>query len=304
MISRKVVSIIIVSYNAAHVLPQCLNSIKKQSYKGEINTVLIDTGNDETAQLMHQYYPHVDYISYSQNDGFGKANNIGIKKYYGETEFFLILNPDTNLAADNLTKMVKYLKDHPKVSVVSSKLILPDGRLDRGCKRGFPTPWRSLGRFLFLDRVFPKSKLFGGYNLTYLDENGIHEVDSVKGAYMLVRKEAITEVGMFDEAFFMYGEDLDWCYRFKQKGWKVVYNADTYCIHYQGVSSGIKKESRDLTKATLPHKIKMIKAFHESMHIFYDKHYKDKYPWWLNKMVMMTINLKMEIALMMARIKR
>ena len=299
----KTISIIIVSYNTFHFLPQCLNSIKEQTFRGKIKVVLIDTGNDGTEKLVKNKYPWVVYIPYPQNDGFGKANNIGIKKYYDQTDYFLILNPDTKLAADNLEKMVNYLNKNPRVSVVSSKLILPNGKLDRGCKRGFPTPWKSMGRFLFLDRVFPKTKLFGGYNLTYLDENGIHEVDSVKGAYMLVRKKAIDEIGMFDESFFMYGEDLDWCYRFKQKGWKIVYNSESHCIHYQGVSSGIKKNSQEFTKASKETKLRAIRSFHEAMHIFYDKHYKERYNPLITKSVMITVNIKMEVALLLARIK-
>ncbi|OGB63602.1 hypothetical protein A2X44_01205 [candidate division CPR3 bacterium GWF2_35_18] len=297
------VSIIIVSYNAVHFLPQCLDSVKNQTYKGRVKTVVIDTGNDGTETVVKQKYPWVYYIPYSKNDGFGKANNIGIKKYYDQTDYFLILNPDTKLASDNLEKMVSYLDKNSKVSVVSSKLILPDGKLDRGCKRGFPTPWKSMGRFLFLDRIFPRTKLFGGYNLTYLDEDGIHEVDSVKGAYMLVRKKAIDEVGMFDESFFMYGEDLDWCYRFKEKGWKIIYNSQSHCIHYQGISSGIKKNSHKLTKATKETKLRSIRAFHESMHIFYDKHYKKRYHPLVNKIVMASVNIKMEVALILAKVK-
>lgn len=297
------VTIIIVSYNTAHLLPQCLDSIKNQSYKGKIQTVVIDTGYDDTEKIVRKSYPGVDYIPYPQNDGFGKANNLGMKKYYNQTDYFLILNPDTKLAKGNIEKMEFYLEKHPKVSVVSSKLILPDGTFDRGCKRGFPTPWKSMGRFLFLDRLFPKSKLFGGYNLTYLDENGIHEVDSVKGAYMLIRKKALEEVGLFDEAYFMYGEDLDLCYRFKQKGWKVVYNSESYCIHYQGVSSGIKKGSHHLTKASKETRIRAIRAFHEAMHIFYHKHFRNRYPSLVNRLVMLTVNIKMEIALHLERMR-
>ncbi len=296
-------TIVIVTYNSSHFLVSCLNSIQTQTYKGKINVVVVDTGDDDTAQTLNQSYPWVDYIPYPVNDGFGRANNLGIKKYYDQTNYFLILNPDTKLHHDNLEKMVDYLEKHLDVSVVSSKLVLPDGRLDKGCKRGFPTPWRSVGRFLFLDRVFPKSKMWGGYNLTYLDENGIHEVDSVKGAYMLVRKTAIDEVGLFDETFFMYGEDLDWCYRFRQKDWKVVYNPESQVIHYQGVSSGIKKESAKLTQASKETKERSIRAFHEAMHIFYHKHYEEKYPWIVNKMVMVSVNVKMEVALLLLRIR-
>jgi len=298
------VTVVIVSYNTAHLLPQCLDSVKSQKFSGKINVVIIDVGKDETEELIKKSYAWVDYISYPQNDGFGKANNLGMRKYYDQSDYFLILNPDTKLEQENLFKMVSFMETDKRVAILSCKLVLPNGKLDRGCKRGFPTPWKSMCRFLFLDRVFPKTKTFGGYNLTYLDENMTHEVDSVKGAYMLVRKSVINDVGMFDEDYWMYGEDLDWCYRMKQKNWKVVYHPGAKCIHYQGASSGLKKESKKITKASKKTQIKAIRAFHESMHIFYDKHYSNRYPWWVNRMVMFSVNIKMEIALLAAKIKK
>jgi hypothetical protein len=162
--------------------------------------------------------------------------------------------------------------------------------MDKDCHRGFPTPWASFTNLLGLNKLFPKSKLFNQYHLGYLDLTSTHEVDAVTGAFLMVRKRAADELGYWDDTFFFYGEDLDFCYRYKQKGWKIVYNPKVSIIHYKGASSGIKKESSGFTAAQLDTKRRIARESVRAMRIFYNKHYKTKYPWLLNQIIFLSLN--------------
>lgn len=174
--------------------------------------------------------------------------------------YILLLNPDTVLPPNALRTMLDFMDAHPEVGVVGPKLVRPDGSLDLACRRSFPSPKVSLCRMLGLSRRFPKSRRLARYNLTFLDPDTMTEVDSVVGAFMLVRRKAIADAGLLDEEFFMYGEDLDWAFRIKQKGWKVMYNPAVTVVHHKGASSRQRSY-----RATV--------EFYRAMLIFYRKHY-------------------------------
>ena len=159
------------------------------------------------------------------------------------------------------------METHEDIGILGCKVILPDNSLDKACRRSFPDFNVSFYRMTGLSHLFPKSKRFGRYNLTYLDENDTYEVDCVVGAFMMVRSKAIKDVGLLDEIFFMYGEDIDWCYRIKAANWKIIYYSDAKIIHYKGASSSKTQN------------IKLTYEFYRAMYIFYNKHYKDNYPW-------------------------
>jgi len=171
----------------------------------------------------------------------------------------LLLNADTELPPDALARVVAFADANRDIGVVGPKLVRPDGTLDLACRRSFPTPMVSAYHMLGLARLFPKSRIFGRYNLTYLDENEGAEVDSVVGAFMLVRREAIRDVGLLDDTFFMYGEDLDWAYRLKAAGWRVYYYPEVTVLHVKRASSRQNPRSKV--------------EFWRSMEIFYRKHY-------------------------------
>jgi GT2 family glycosyltransferase len=182
------------------------------------------------------------------------------------------------------------MDEHLDIGVLGCKVVLPDGRLDLACRRSFPTPEVSFYRMSGLSKLFPKHERFAQYNLTYLDENETYEVDSVVGAFMLVRREVVEQIGMLDEDYFMYGEDIDWCYRIKQAGWKVVYYPEVEIIHYKGASGG-KKNPR------------IIYEFYRAMYLFYEKHYKSKYSIFTAGFIYSGIALKLVISLVMNQFK-
>jgi GT2 family glycosyltransferase len=198
--------------------------------------------------------------------------------------YVLLLNPDTVLPKDVLPAMVSFLETNPDAGVAGPRLIRPDGSLDLACRRSFPSPEVSFYRMLGLSKLFPKHPRFARYNLTFLDDTVVCEVDSVVGAFMLVRGEILDQVGLLDEAFFMYGEDLDWAFRIKQKGWKVYYNGAVHAIHVKGASS-----SQRSTKSII--------AFYKAMLTFYHKHYAATTPFLLGCAVITGIYAKGALAL-------
>ena len=187
---------------------------------------------------------------------------------------------------------VKVLDKHRDVGCLGIKTLLRDGTFDHGCKRGFPTPFNSLCYVLKLDKIFPKVKKFGGYTLNYLSQNETNEVDSVSGAFMLIPKSVIGKVGLFDESIFMYGEDIDLCYRIKMAGFKVVYYADVWMTHLKG-QSGLH------TKSPV-----VIKHFHDGIKRFYDMYYKDRHNFIVTFLMHSAINLRYIITLGLSKIRR
>ncbi|MBI4050504.1 MAG: glycosyltransferase family 2 protein [Candidatus Doudnabacteria bacterium] len=192
-----------------------------------------------------------------------------LKRGEGELpRYVLLLNSDVEVSLETFDKMINYMDNNPAVGIAGCKVLKPGGKLDLACRRSFPNPVNALWRILGLSFLFPKSRV-ASYNLTYLSEDEIAEVDSVMGAFLMIRREVIEKIGLLDEDFFMYGEDLDWCYRAKQAGYKVMYAPITSVVHYKGSSS--RKASR-----------LALYEFHRAMQIFYDKHYREQYNFLVN----------------------
>ena len=251
-------SIIIVNYNVKDFLQNLLNSIEKATK--EINTEIIIVDNastDDSVKFLKEKFTYVKFIVNDENLGFSKANNIGLKESKGD--YILLLNPDTLVSEDTFVKMLEFFKKTSNIGLAGCKILKPDGSLYLACKRSFPGPWTSFCRVTGLSNMFPKSRLFARYNLTYLDENKTHEVDAISGSFMMFTREVYNKVGGLDEQFFMYGEDLDLCYRIQQAGYKVYYFPETQIIHYSGEST--KRSSIDETK-----------YFYNAMHLFVKKH--------------------------------
>ncbi len=272
-------SIIIVSYNTQKLLKQCLESLSGN--KPEV--IVVDNGStDGTVENLKSQISNVRLIENKQNLGFAKGNNIGIKKTQGK--YILLLNSDTVVEGNTINEMLGFMEDNPKVGAATCRVELPNGKLDPACHRGFPTPWASLTYFLGLERLFPKSKIFGQYHLGFLPMDKPHEIDSPSGAFYLVRREVIDKVGMLDEDYFMYGEDLDWSYRIKQAGWKIMYYPDVKIIHYKK-QSGRAGEDIKTRKET-------DRYFYETMKTFYRKHYACKYPAIIDNLIMLAIEAR------------
>jgi GT2 family glycosyltransferase len=209
--------------------------------------------------MIRKHFPKVRLIVNHENSGFARANNQALAVAKGS--YFCLINPDTLVREDTFQSCLDYMESHADVGMVGCKVLNPDGSLQLACRRSFPTPWVGLTKALGFSALFPKSRLFGRYNLTYLDPEAISEVEAVSGSFMFVRKAVIDQVGLLDEAFFMYGEDLDWCYRIHQAGWKIVYLPTTQIIHYKGCSA--KEAPFD-----------NLRTFYSAMQLFVRKHFR------------------------------
>ena len=290
--ANKVVSVVIVSYNNQEVIYDCLKSLDNQL---NLKIYVVDNFSKQPfLETLKKKFPKINLIHNDENLGFSKANNQALRLV--DTPYVLVLNSDTTVPPETIPAMVDYLEKHTKVGMVGCRVELVDGSLDKACRRSFPTPWVAFTRYSYLGKLFPKSKLFGQYNMTYMPEDETYEVDSLVGAFMLIRKKAMDEVGLFDEDYFMYGEDIDWCYRFWQKGWKIVYHPVVKIMHYKGVSSGLQKHSNKMTRAGLAGRRRTLDAFYNAMKIFYSKHYDKQYPRLLTEFVMLGVGLKHKLA--------
>ena len=285
-------SIIIVSYNTKDVLKECLESIYKTVKNLSFEVVVVDNASkdDTEKELSKLEYPNFKFIQNKENLGFSKANNAGVKMATGR--YVLFLNPDVVVHAQTLEGMVDFMDKEKQAGAATCKVVLTSGQIDDASHRGFPTPWNALTHFSGMAKLFGKTKHFGGYNLKHLDLSTMHEIEALAGAFMLVRREAGEEVKWWDEDYFFYGEDLDFCYMLKQKGWKIYYVPEFTVLHYKGVSGGLKKVSKNITTADSETKIRATKARFNAMRIFYKKHYEQKYPWFVTRLVYLGISLK------------
>ncbi len=285
-------SVIIVSFNTKDILRECLEAVYKNlPQKYGIEIIVVDNGSvDESVDMVKKDFTQAVVIANKDNLGFSKANNIGIKKAKGR--YILFLNSDTVVFKGTVETMVEFMDAHPSAGAATCKVVLPNEKLDDASHRGFPTPWNSFCHFSGLAKIFPKSQVFSGYSLGYMDQSMIHEIDACAGAFMMVRRVAGEEIGWWDEDFFWYGDDLDFCYRLKQKGWKIYFVPTCSILHYKGVSGGIKDISKNITTADKQTKILATKARFEAMKIFYKKHYQKKYPKLLTSLVLFGISLK------------
>jgi GT2 family glycosyltransferase len=284
-------SIIILSFNTKDLLRTCLDSVKKAKVGLGVQTIVVDNHSaDGSAEMVEKEFGWVELVRSRRNLGFAGGNNLGLKKVRGK--YILFLNSDMKLKPEALKESLEFIKSDPKVGAVTAKTLLVKGGMDPDCHRGFPTPWASMAYFLGLEKLLPKVRLFGGYHKFYLNLDKSHEIDAGCGAFMLVRGKVLDQVGKMDESYFFYGEDLDLYYRIKEAGWKVMFLAKPLVWHYKGASSGLRKESRGITKATRKTKIRSARASVKAMEIFYKKFYKGKYNPLITLMVLLGIRVK------------
>lgn len=284
-------SIIIVNYNTTKFLETCLASLQDVIDAKRHEVIVVDNASLKDPSLMiKKRFPFVIFIQNKENLGFAKANNIGVKQSKGE--YVLFLNPDTVVPKDVLPAMLSFIETHKDAGAATCRVELPGGALDDASHRGFPTPWNAFCYFFGLSRIFPRSRIFAGYNLGWKNLSKVHEIDACAGAFMLVRREGGEQVGWWDEDYFWYGEDLDFCYILKEKGWKIFFVPTVSIFHYKGVSGGIKSISKDITTATKETKIHATKARFEAMRIFYKKYYMEKYPFFITRLIMLGIDVK------------
>lgn len=255
-------SIIIVNYNVKHFLEQCLYSVAKASANIACEVFVVDNNSvDGSMNMVREKFPEVKTIENQINLGFSKANNQAIKQSKGE--YVLLLNPDTVVEDDTFEKIINFMDNHTDAGGLGVKMVDGNGDFLPESKRGLPRPSVAFYKIFGLSKLFPKSKTFGQYHLSYLNENETHEVEILSGAFMLMRKSVLDKIGLLDETYFMYGEDIDMSYRIVKAGYKNYYFPETRIIHYKGEST--KKSS-----------INYVLVFYNAMVIFAKTHFSQK----------------------------
>ncbi|MBI2954160.1 MAG: glycosyltransferase family 2 protein [Chloroflexi bacterium] len=283
-------SIVIVSFNVNALLRKCLASICASEGGLAFDTIVVDNkSSDGSPSMVREAFPQVHLIESPVNGGYAYANNLALAEIVRRDEgalprYVLLLNPDTILPPRALSEMVAFMDARDDVGAAGPRLVRLDGSLDLACRRSFPSPEVSFYRMVGLSKLFPRNRRFARYNLTYLRPDDVYEVDSVVGAFMLVKTPVVQQVGLLDEGFFMYGEDLDWAYRIKKAGWKVLYNGRVEVIHYKGESS--KQQN-----------LKPILAFYKAMLVFYRKHYSSNTAAPINWLVISAIYVRAALAM-------
>lgn len=282
------VGIVIVNWNTVDELERCLETVFASNGDFSYRVVVVDNASsDGSPERIRQNFPKADVLALDENLGYPKGNNVGLRHlgYHAKGQvdadaprYALLLNPDTEVPPDSLYEMMQFMDSRPDIGIAGPKLLMPNGELDRACRRGFPTPLVSFYHFAGLAKLFPKNERFGRYNMTFADPNQEIEVDSVVGAYLQIRKEAIVDIGLLDEVYFMYAEDIDWCFRAKEAGWKVWYYAPVTVYHVKRAASSKSPKAQF--------------EFWRAMLIFYRKHYRHSTPLLVHALILSALLFK------------
>lgn len=254
-------SVVIVNYNVEYFLEQCLNAVESASKQLKVQVFVVDNNSiDSSVAMVREKFPNVNVIANKDNVGFSRANNQAI--HLSDARYVLLLNPDTVIEEDTFNKTVAFMDEHPDAGGLGVRMVDGKGKFLPESKRGLPTPSVSFYKIFGLASIFPKSKTFGKYHLGFLSEFDINEVDVLSGAFMLLRAETLDKIGLLDEQFFMYGEDIDLSYRIQLGGYKNFYFPQTKIIHYKGEST--KKSS-----------VNYVFVFYRAMILFANKHFSN-----------------------------
>ncbi len=300
-------SICITTLNASSYLQKCLQSIKEQSTclhwvdPGQLvsqelteqlpqrdwldfELIVVDNAStDDTLAMLQAEFPAVIVILNNKNDGFARPYNQALRHSQGR--YMLVLNPDTIILPGAFNELVRYMDAHPEVGICGPKVLNRDGSLQKACRRGVSRPWAAFSYFSGLSALFPHSKLFGGYLLNYLDEDMVQEVDGVSGSCMLIRRQVVNDVGLFDERFFAYQEDADYCFQVKNAGWKVVYLPSARIIHYGGQGGSRVQPYRSILE------------WHRSYYRYYQKNLAKDYFFLFNWFYYLLMGAKLTVSL-------
>lgn len=251
-------SVIIINYNVKQLLRECLYSIYRNTKRINLEIIIVDNNStDGSVDMVKSEFPEVKLIENCQNLGFAKANNQALKENKGR--YVLLLNPDTVVLPNALDKMIEFMEANSQAGALGCKLLYPDGSLQRSC-RSFPTLTTAFFENLGLEKFFPKNKLIAKYRMGYWDYNDVREVDQPMGSALMIRREVIEHVGFLDERFYMFFEEVDWCFRIKKRGWKIYFMPSAEIIHYGSQSA----------RPSMP---RMMILGYKSKHRFFRKHY-------------------------------
>jgi GT2 family glycosyltransferase len=282
--------VVIVSHGAAELLRRCLSSLREHPPSGEMRVTVVDSGSpDGTPDMVEREFPEVRLLRRG-NIGFSAANNVVLRE--SGAAAVLLLNPDTEVYAGTLDAALARLRSEPRIGMVGCKLVTESGELDHACKRSFPTPLGALAHFTGVGRSGGDAGALSQYRATHLGDDEPGEVDAVNGAFMLCRAEAVREVGLLDEGYWLYMEDLDWCHRFWDAGWKVFYEPAGVALHVKGGSSAGRRALRQEI------------AFHRGMARFYRRFDAPRHNPLLNAAVYAGVGAKLAVSLARTTISR
>lgn len=268
------------------LLAACLRSLQTDRGSDLFEIFVVDNNSaDGSVEMLNTKFPWVKTVANTENIGFTKACNQVIPSCRGT--YVLLLNPDTVIKSDAISQLADYLDRNPKAGAVGPKILNPDGTLQLACRRSFPNPEAAFYRLSYLSKLFPNHPKFARYNLSYADPNKELEVDALSGSCMMVRQTVIEQIGLMDEAIFMYGEDIDWCWRVKQAGYSVNYCPEAVLYHYHGASSRFRKVGATIN-------------LHKGMEVFYRKHLAPRYPMVFNGFVYLSIWTRAAIFIVVA----
>lgn len=257
------VSIVIVNWKTPKLLAKCLDTIALDSRASEFEIWVVDNNSgDGSVEMLTSSYPYVHTIANKDNVGFSRGCNQVIPDTTGK--YVLLLNPDTEVDKDAISKLADFMDAHSDCGAAGPKVLNIDGTLQLACRRSFPDPAAAFYRLTYLSRLFPKNPTLARYNLTNADPDQVLEVDALSGSAMMVRRQVIDQVGLLDEDIFMFGEDIDWCWRIKQAKWKVYYAPEPVIHHIHGASSRLRPVGATIN-------------LHKGMEVFYKKHLAQKY---------------------------
>ncbi len=259
MQTQPLISIVIVNYNVKEYLEQALLSLQRALRKYSHEIFVVDNASvDGSVTYIRQRFPEIILIENSENLGFGRANNIALKRVCGK--FVVLINPDTVVQEDTFEKLLAFFEQQPDAGAATCKIINPDGSFSVDCRHSIPTPSIAFWKVIGLSKLFPRSKFFARYNLTYLDPDQTYPVPAISGSFMMIKKEVLDQVGFFDERFFMYCEDIDLCHRINQTPFKIYYVPTSQIIHYKGEST--RKDNLDY-----------VVTFNKALYQFFQKYY-------------------------------
>lgn len=278
------VSIIFVNYKTPEMTVRAIRAAEASAEGLPHEIIVVDNGSaDGSVEAIREACPGVRIIESAENLGFSGGNNLALREAKGR--YLLLLNTDIVTHDDAIAKSAAYMDGHPDAGILGARVLLPEGTLDHSCHRGFPTPRASFYYFSGMARRHPHDPRYTGYTLSHLSLDTTHPVDTVMGAYMMIRRETMEAVGLLDEDYFMYSEDVDYCYRAKDAGWDIIYYHEAVATHYKYGSRGKRQK-------------KTIRDFYDSMWIFYQKHYKRRYPLPVTIVVYLGIKIKRATALL------
>ncbi|MBO6587421.1 MAG: glycosyltransferase [Gracilimonas sp.] len=284
------ISVVIVNYKVKEYIANLLNSLKKAQHDFALEIFVVDNDSgDDSVSYLKERYPEVNYIANEENVGFGKANNQAIRQAKGE--FTLIINPDTLVSEDTLDVLVNHMNENPECGAAGCKILNPDGTFAPESRRSIPTIWSASCKVFGLNTLFPESKLFSQYYLSWMGEDEASEIPVLSGSFMFWRTDLLKELDGFDERFFMYGEDIDLCYRVQKTDFRIDYVPDTSIIHYKGEST--KKGD-----------LRYIRIFNKALYQFFDKHYSARYSLFFRIFIYLAIWLKTALSFISTNLKK